>query len=85
LTAIVLLLVIITCQAALNMWFIMRSMEMVKHTTRLDTLAQEADRLSEQRIREVRDRIGALESVLASRHEASVTLLESLVTQKTGG
>ncbi len=80
-----LLTIILVCQAALNMWFIMRSTDMARNTAKLETITIEADRQGVERTADLRKRLTDLEVVLASRHDNNLALLEKIILgQKPG-
>ncbi len=81
-TSISLLVLIIGCQAALNLWFVIRSLDLTQNTSQIAALTAELKKQSMDRMDELRTKIDKLEAGVSARLDANVALLEKLVLTK---
>lgn len=81
--AISFLLIIIVAQAALNLWFIVRTVDVAREHGTLVVATRDAERRAGEAASELREKLASLESALQSRHNANMALLEKIVLAQT--
>lgn len=73
------LIIIIICQAALNLWFIVRNFDLAREATETAALTAELRQHARDRLTGLQERLDRLEGMLAARLDASITMLEQVV------